>query len=148
MSDSDRRWFEYRHLVTFGDTNAAGTVYFAKYFAWQGECRERALAHFYPEFTADLQQGFGMTTAFAREEYFAEAVLFDQLLVRLTVTALTRSKIEFEFEFIREQDGKLLSRGQQAVIWTNRQHRLSLMPEKLYDATAAYFQLGPQDETE
>lgn len=32
MNPTARRWFEYRHLVTFGDTNAAGSVYFAKYF--------------------------------------------------------------------------------------------------------------------
>ncbi len=134
-----RRWFEFRHLVTFGDTNTAGSVYFAKYFAWQGECREELLAQFYPEFAEDLKQGFGMTTEFAHQDFFNEAALFAQLLIRLTVTTLTRSRIEFEFEFIREQDGKLLGRGKQAVIWTNSQHRPSLMPDKLYEATANYF---------
>jgi enediyne biosynthesis thioesterase len=139
MNDTARRWFEYRHLVTFGDTNTAGSVYFANYFAWQGECRERLLAQFYPEFTSDLKQGFGMTTEFARQDFFSEAALFDQIVVRLTITALTRSRIEFEFEFVREQDGRLLGRGAQAVIWTNPQHRPSLMPDKLYEAAAHYF---------
>jgi enediyne biosynthesis thioesterase len=139
MTAPERRWFEHRHLVTFGDTNAAGSVYFAKYVSWQGECREKLLAEFYPEFVTHLRQGFGLTTEFAHQDYFAEAALFDHLLIRLTVTALTRSRIEFEFEFVREQDGKLLSRGKQAVIWTNQQHRPSLMPERLYEATASYF---------
>jgi len=112
MNASSRCWFEYRHLVTFGDTNLAGSVYFAKYFAWQGECREKLLAQFYA------------------------------ILIRLTVSALTRSRIEFEFEFTREPDGRLLGHGKQAVIWTNAQHRPSLMPDKLYDATADYFGLG------
>jgi enediyne core biosynthesis thioesterase len=139
MNAAARRWFEYRHLVTFGDTNTAGSVYFAKYFAWQGEYRERLLAQFYPEFANDLKRGFGMTTEFAHQDFFSEATLFEQLLIRLTVTALTRSRIEFEFEFIREQDSRLLARGKQAVIWTNPQHHPSLMPDKLYDATASYF---------
>ena len=142
MNVMDRRWFEYRHLVTFGDTNTAGSVYFAKYFAWQGECREKLLAQFYPEFADDLKQGCGMTTEFAHQDFFSEAALFDQLLIRLTVTALTRSRIEFEFEFVREQDSRLLGRGKQAVIWTNTQHRPSLMPDKLYDVTATYFGIG------
>ncbi len=142
MNASARRWFDYRHLVTFGDTNTAGSVYFAKYIAWQGEYREKLLAQFYPEFPQDLKQGFGMTTEFVHQEFFSEAALFDQLVIKLTVTALTRSRIEFEFEFVREKDGQLLGRGKQAVIWTNSQHRPSLMPDKLYEATANYFGLS------
>ncbi len=141
MSTMSRRWFEYRHLVTFGDTNSAGSVYFAKYFSWQGECREKLLAQFYPEFARDLKLGYGMTTEFAHQDFFSEAVLFDQLVIRVTVTALNRSRIEFEFEFVREHDGVLLGRGRQAVIWTNPHHRPCLMPDALYDATASYFSI-------
>jgi enediyne core biosynthesis thioesterase len=142
MNAPERRWFDYRHLVTFGNTNSAGSVYFSQYVVWQGECRERLLAQFYPEFAQDLKNGFGMTTEFVRQDFFAEAVLFDQVLIRLTVTTLTRSRIEFEFEFVRERDAKLLGRGTQAVIWTNFQHHPSLMPDKLYNATAGYFGLA------
>ena len=123
MNATPKRWFEHRHLVTFGDTNTAGSVYFAHYIAWQGECRERLLAEFYPEFAQELKQGFRMTTEFVHQDFFGEAALFDRILIRLTVTALTRSRIEFEFEFVREPDQKLLGRGRQAVIWTNPQHR-------------------------
>ena len=137
----EQRWFECRHLVTFGDTNTAGSVYFTKYFEWQGECREKLLAQFYPEFANDLKKGFGMTTEFAHQDFISEAVLFDQILIRLSVAALTRSRIEFEFQFVREQDNRLLGRGSQAVIWTNPQHRPSLMPDKLYEATKTYFGL-------
>jgi len=151
MNAPARRWFEYRHLVTFGDTNSAGSVYFARFFDWQGECRERLLAQFYPEFAQDLKQGFGMTTEFAQQQYLSEAALFDRLAIRLTVIALTRSRIEFEFEFVREPDGELIGRGRQAVIWTNSQRRPSLMPDKLYQATARYFALdessSPADPT-
>lgn len=141
MSTTDRRWFEYRHLVTFGDTNAAGSVYFARYFHWQGECRERLLAGFYPEFVQDLHQGFVLVTEFARLDFVHEAALFDTVRVRLTVTSLTRSRIAFEFEFLREPDNCVLARGAQAVIWTNPQRHPSLMPDKLFDATAGYFGL-------
>jgi len=49
MNAPERRWFDCRHLVTFGDTNTAGNVYFARFFDWQGECREKLLAQFYPD---------------------------------------------------------------------------------------------------
>jgi acyl-CoA thioesterase FadM len=59
----------------------------------------------------------------------------------LTVTSLSRSRIAFEFEFLREPDNGVLARGAQAVIWTNPQRHPSLMPDKLFDATAGYFGL-------
>lgn len=141
MNPASPRWFEYRHLVTFGDTNAAGSVYFARYFHWQGECRERLLAAFYPEFVQDLRQGFGLVTEFARLDFQHEAVLFDTVRVRLSVTALSRSRIAFEFEFRREPDDRLLAHGAQAVIWVNPHRHPSLMPDKLFDATTTYFGL-------
>lgn len=141
MSESERRWFEYRHLVTFGDTNAAGNVYFAQYFHWQGECRERLLAQYYPDFARDLARGFGMATEFAHQDFHAEATLFDVVLIRMRAAASSRSRIEFEFEFVRERDGKLLACGRQAVVWVNEHHRPSLMPDALYEATARYFGL-------
>lgn len=139
MNTPTRRWFEYRHLVTFGDTNSAGSVYFARYFAWQGECRERLLAQFYPEFAHDLQQGFCLTTEFAHQDFLGEATLFDQVLIRMSLVSLTRSRLEFEFEFLRERDAKLLGRGRQAVLWTNSHRHPSLMPEKLYQAAITFF---------
>jgi enediyne biosynthesis thioesterase len=139
MSTAEKRWVEYRHLVTFGDTNSAGSVYFANYFGWQGEARERLLAQFYPEFAEDLHHGFTMITQTAHLDFFGEAALFDEVLIRLTVTSLTRSRIEFEFEFLREKDSRLLAHGRQAVIWTNQQRRPSIMPDRLYEATASHF---------
>jgi len=127
--------------VTFGDTNAAGNVYFARYFDWQGECREAMLAEFYPEFAEDFRKGFCLVTEFAHQDFLNEAVLFDQVVIRVTVASLSRTRVEFEFEFVRASDGQLLSKGRQAVVWTNQQHRPSLMPDKLYETTARYFGL-------
>ncbi len=142
MNNPTPRWFECRHLVTFGDTNTTGSIYFANYFIWQGECREQLLARFFPEFTDHLIRGFTLTTESASQEFYGEATLFDVILIRLSIASLTRSRIELEFEFVREQDGKLLGRGAQAVVWTNPQRRPSLMPDKLFDAAASYFGLA------
>ena len=34
------RAFEYRHVVSFEETNLVGNVYFANHLSWQGRCRE------------------------------------------------------------------------------------------------------------
>ena len=132
-------FFEYRHLVTFQDTNLVGNVYFSKYFDWQGKCREALLLQHYPEIVEDLREGFGMATEFAHMEYHREAFLNDEILIRMYVPELSRNRIAFAFKFLRASDEVLLAEGRQAVIWVNRQHRPSLMPERLYTLIADYF---------
>ena len=133
--------YRHRHLVTFGDTNAAGNVYFANYFHWQGECRETLLAQAYPEFARDLERGFGMITEFAHMDFLREALLFDTVLIDMSVTSLSRTRIEFHFDFLRESDSEKLCSGQQAVVWVNAQQRPSLMPDALYEQIEQYFGL-------
>jgi enediyne biosynthesis thioesterase len=127
--------------VTFGDTNAAGNVYFANYFRWQGECREALLAQAYPEFAQDLEKGFGMVTEFAHMDFSREAVLFDRLVVEMSVTSLSRTRIEFHFDFLRESDGERLCSGKQAVVWINAKQRPSLMPDALYEQIERFFEV-------
>jgi enediyne biosynthesis thioesterase len=139
VHDAERKWYQYRHLVTFGDTNIVSNVYFANYFHWQGACRESLMAETYPEFEDDLRRGFGLITEFAHIDFLQESRLFDRVLVRMTVSDVSRTRIEFEFEFVREKDDTLLAQGKQAVVWVNQQHRPSLMPDKLYDSVVSYF---------
>jgi enediyne biosynthesis thioesterase len=131
--------FDNRHLVTFGDTNVVGNVYFANYFRWMGECREAIMALYYPEFEEDLRRGFGLITEFAHIDYHQEARLFDSVVVRLTITSLSRTRVEFAFEFIRAKDQELLAKGRQAVVWVNAQKRPALMPDKMYDGIVSHF---------
>jgi enediyne core biosynthesis thioesterase len=139
QQEATQNWFEHRLLVTFGDTNVVGNVYFANYFHWQGACREAMLAEYYPEFEDDLHRGFSFITEFAHMDFLQEAHLFDRVLVRMTSNDLSRTRFELEFEFLREKEGFLLARGKQAVVWVNPQHRPSLMPDKLYDSFTTYF---------
>ena len=57
-----------------------------------------------------------MITEYAHIDFAHEGLLFDQVLVRMGCLALSRTRIEFEFEFIREQDGMLLCKGRCAIM--------------------------------
>lgn len=132
-------WFEVRHLVTFSETNVVGNVYFAHHFLWQGKSREALLAKYYPEFAEDVEQGFGLITDYANMDFLHEARVFDVVNLKIKAVGLTPSRIEFEFEFVREQDNLVLSRGKQAVVWVNQKQRAALMPEKLYTSVIECF---------
>ena len=32
-------YYEYRHIVSFEETNLVGNVYYVNYLRWQGRCR-------------------------------------------------------------------------------------------------------------
>jgi len=133
------KYYEYHHLVTFDDTNSVGNVYFARFFQWMGSCREVITAEHYPELVADIKRGFGFATEFAHIDYAQECFLFDKILIKMKVTELSRTRIEFSFEFVNEEKKSVIATGKQAVIWVNPQHRPSIMPDKLYDSIVEYF---------
>lgn len=137
----NKKYFEYTHLVTFDDTNTFGNVYFSNYFKWQGKYREELIAEQYPEFIDDLNKGFGFATEFAHTDYSNEAFLFDSILIRITISDLSRPRIEFYFEFINKKTNVLLATGKQAVVWVNQQHHPSLMPDKLFESIKDSFNI-------
>ena len=131
--------YRMEHLVTFGDTNVVGNVYFANYFLWQGECRERLLAEQYPQFVKDLQAGNGMITEFANMKYYVEATIFEVVVIAMSITEVSRTRFVFHFDFIRKSDEIKLCEGDQAVVWVNAAQRPSFMPDALYEAITKYF---------
>ena len=133
------KYYEYHHLVTFDDTNSVGNVYFARFFQWMGSCREVITAEHYPELVTDIKRGFGFATEFAHIDYAKECFLFDKILIKMKVTDLSRTRIEFTFDFVDENKNSTIASGKQAVIWVNPQHRPSIMPDKLYDSIVEYF---------
>jgi enediyne biosynthesis thioesterase len=133
------KYYEYHHLVTFDDTNSVGNVYFARFFQWMGSCREVITAEHYPELVTDIKRGFGFATEFAHIDYAQECFLFDKILIKMKVTDLSRTRIEFSFDFVNEKKTSIIATGKQAVIWVNPQHRPSIMPDKLYDSIVEYF---------
>ena len=133
------KYYEYHHLVTFDDTNSVGNVYFARFFQWMGSCREVITAEHYPELVTDIKRGFGFATEFAHIDYAQECFLFDKILIKMKVTDLSRTRIEFTFDFVNIKEQSVVATGKQAVIWVNPQHRPSIMPDKLYDSIVEYF---------
>jgi enediyne core biosynthesis thioesterase len=144
-ADNQKRWLEYRHKITFIETNVVGNVYFSHYFALMGKTRDAALEQLLPNVESYLKQGFGLITEYAHIDFAHEGRLYDALLIRMGCLALSRTRIEFEFEFIREQDTTVLCTGRTAIIWVNPQHRPAIMPDSLYDGTVKYYGLANHD---
>ena len=133
------RYYEYRHLVSFQETNLVGNVYFTNHLAWQGRCREMFLRDHAPDVIGELSRGLSLATVNCSCEYFAELMAFDEVTVRMRLAELVQNRIRLAFEYWR--DAELAARGEQQIACMKREGaKLSPtpVPASLRAALAAY----------
>ena len=133
------RAYEYRHVVGFEDTNLVGNVYYVNHLRWQGRCREMFLREHVPELLSELEANLALVTLFCSCEYLEEIVAFDEILVRMTLSALTQSRMTLQFEYWR--GGQMVACGVQQIACMRREQGTLLpapVPERLREALRAY----------
>lgn len=133
------RFFEYRHVVGFQETNLVGNVYFTNHLAWQGRCREMFLREHAPEVVAELAGGLSLATVNCACEYFAELTAFDEVVVRMRLAEQVQNRIKLAFEYWR--GAELVARGEQQIACMKRDGKKlvpTAVPESLRRALAAF----------
>jgi enediyne biosynthesis thioesterase len=139
--------YEYRHTVSFEETNLVGNVYYVNHLRWQGRCREMFLRDHAPDVLAELERGLALVTLRVSCEYLAELSAFDVVIIRMRLTAATQNQISCGFEYWREQPAgeELAARGEQVVACMRREGgRLvpTPLPESLRRALQAFARPG------
>jgi enediyne biosynthesis thioesterase len=137
------RAYEYRHVVSFEETNVVGNVYFVNYIRWQGRCREMFLEEHVPEVLDELRNGLSLATVRCSCDYLAELFAFDRVVIRMRLAALTQSGMSLGFEYWRctGEGEELVARGEQQIACLRREDgRLvpTLVPAPLRAALRPY----------
>ena len=126
------RWYEYRHVVTFDDTNVVGNVYFTQYLHWQGRCRELFLREHAPEILQNLDDGMLLVTTHCSATFLAELRAFDEVVVRMRLADLRQNRVRLQFEYLRQdQGGAVLVAGGEQEVACMRRHGEQLEPVHL-----------------
>lgn len=122
-------YYEYRHVVSFSETNLVGNVYYTNYLAWQGRCREMFLRDRAPEMLQALQQDLALVTVRVSCDFLAELVAFDEVAVRMWLEAQVQNRATMRFEYWRQMDAgeELVARGEQQIACMRRS-RTGLVP--------------------
>jgi enediyne biosynthesis thioesterase len=137
------RAYEYRHLVSFEETNLVGNVYYVNHLRWQGRCREMFLRELAPSVLEQLQQGLALATTHCACEYFSELRAFDEITVRMRLGSMVQNRVEMEFEYWRTNGSgeELIARGRQGVACMRREGDRMVpepIPVEMRDALAKY----------
>lgn len=111
------RSHEFRHVVTFEDTNLTGNVYFVNHLRWQGLCREQFLREHVPALLHRLTEDLALATIRCSCEYLAELRAFDEVTVRMTLAGIVQNRILLRFDYWRGADDtlELVARGEQEI---------------------------------
>jgi enediyne biosynthesis thioesterase len=133
------RAYEYRHIVSFEETNLVGNVYYVNHVAWQGRVREMFLRDHAPDIIAELSRGLSLATVSVQCEYLSELFAFDEVIIRMRLGELTQNRMTLVFEYWRARKGgeELIARGQQQVACLRREgEKLAAtpVPKSLRDA--------------
>jgi enediyne biosynthesis thioesterase len=137
------KYYEYRHLVGFEETNLVGNVYYVNYLRWQGRCREMFLRDRASAVLEDLQNDLKLFTLKVECEFLVEIGAFDELSVRMRLEDLTQTQIGFAFDYVRLRDGLevLVARGRQRIACMrgpNTDTKPTRVPEALRAALAQF----------
>jgi len=137
------KYYEYRHIVGFEETNLVGNVYYVNYVRWQGRCREMFLKEEAPSVLEEVRDDLKLFTLKVECEFFAEITAFDELSIRLRLEELTQTQVQFTFDYVHlTADGEVLvARGRQRIACMrgpNTQTVPTRVPEDLRTALAPY----------
>jgi enediyne core biosynthesis thioesterase len=117
------RAYEYRHIVSFAETNLVGNVYYVNHVAWQGRVREMFLRDHAPEVLAELSRGLALATLRVTCDYFTELTAFDEVIIRMRWGEQTQNRLTMRFEYWRPGPPaeELVARGEQTVACLRRE---------------------------
>jgi enediyne core biosynthesis thioesterase len=137
------RAYEYRHIVSFEETNLVGNVYYVNHLSWQGRVREMFLRDHAPDIIGELSRGLALATLRCSCEYLAELSAFDEVLIRMRLGELSQNRLTMLFEYWRVKDGReeLVARGEQQVACMKRDGAAFLptpVPRSLREALQPY----------
>jgi enediyne biosynthesis thioesterase len=138
--------YEYRHQISFEETNLVGNVYYVNHLRWQGRCREMFLRDNAPAVLDELRRDLAIATVRCSCDYLAELEAFDEILIRMRLGEVIQNRITLLFEYWRLNGGngggeELVARGEQQIACMRRDGRRAVptaIPAPLREALKPY----------
>lgn len=130
------RYQTFQHVIDIclKDSNANGNTYFARYFEWQGVCRERWMFECIdPSF---LHAEGTLMTKIAHNDFFHETLPFQKVTCYLNTFRVRQCSLLILFRFYA--DNTLISKGYQQIVFVNHARKISPFPEAILKKFQTY----------
>lgn len=125
------KYFDYPYRVIYGDTDKMGFSYYGNYWSWfEGARNEYFRALDYP-YTRCEEEGYYLPVIEAGIKYLGPSRYDDLLLIRVSVTDLTKTALTFEYEVFNQTTKQKITTGFTRHVFINDQKKLCRMPEEV-----------------
>jgi enediyne core biosynthesis thioesterase len=139
LSATTEKTFHHPIDVYLKDSNAFMNTYFARYFEWQGVCRER---WFHDCVHNNLLAAGGMfVTKRAHQEYVHETFPFQRVDCYLNTFQVRQCSAYLLFRFC--VDGNPVSMGYQQILFTDTNRRIQRFPAGIIERVKEYELIMP-----
>lgn len=125
---------ETRLRVRYAETDQMGVVYHANYLIWMEMgrvelCRSAGIRY------REMEEldGVLLTVVEAHCRFLAPARYDDEVIVRTTVERATSRLLEFRYEMLQSDSGRLLAKGRTTHLPCGRDLRPCRLPEKYWE---------------
>jgi acyl-CoA thioesterase FadM len=109
--------------TSLAHANLVGNIYYANYYEWQGQIRDRFFYELIPEFYSGIGTKGELLTLESRVDHLREAMPFDRILLTLAIKELRRCGVTFHVDYFRlEPDGSRvkIAYGLHRAVWVMR----------------------------
>lgn len=121
------------HRVNFFDTDAMAVVHHANYIKWFEIGRVDFLRKAGITLTEMMDDGYVFPIINVRAKYISAGHYDDILSIKTLPVALTKAKMEFNYEIIRDKDNTLLVKGYTQNVFTHKASgKITRLPDKYY----------------
>ncbi|NVD97106.1 thioesterase family protein [Massilia sp. BJB1822] len=126
--------FHHQVSIYLKDSNAYGNTYFARYFEWQGICREK---WFFECVARDMLQKEGVfITKRAEQDYLQETFPFQDVRCEINTYGVRRCSFWLEFRFYA--NGIPVAVGRQQIVFADHGKQIAALPERALKRIKAY----------
>ena len=115
--------YERKISTSLENSNIVGNLYFANYYAWQGQVRDRFFYEIVPEYFKGVGEKGELICLDAEVKHLREAMPFDDIIVTMALKKLKKSSAVFYLEYFRAMPdgGRLkLAFGEHRCMWVLR----------------------------
>ena len=111
--------FHYSHRVRFEEIDAAGLVYFARYFSWCHDAMGAMLAPLAGGYAELVRRRLGLPAVHVEADYSAPLRFGDQVRIAAQVERVGTSSCVLRFEIERTPDGTRIAVVKHVVVLTD-----------------------------
>ncbi len=135
--------------TTLAHANLVGNIYYANYYEWQGQIRDRFFYELIPEYFGGIGEKGELVALESRVDHLREAMPFDRIKLTMAVKELRDCNVTFHLDYFREEpDGSpvKIAHGLHRAAWIRRDGQGRPLATPFPDPVRAAFDAAISDK--